>query len=234
MNKSFSQKGFTLLELILSISILSLVLVIVYTTLSMGSRVWEKGERDIENLQRKRVVMNLLSREIKSIFPYKVTPSQLDTHKVFYAFEGKNDTISFVSAVPLRGGKGGLSWLTFWVEEDMGLVVVERDALRSDIFRERDTIDKDEIEVLDQEVTEIQFSYYKLKRGKSEGEGEGEWKEKWDAEKEGTLPHAVKVELTFKEKGRGKDAEEEFYKRELIIPIMVHVKKLRGRSRISG
>ena len=213
--------------------LLTLVIVMIYAPLSMGSRAWEKGERDIENLQRKRVVMNLLSREIKSTFPYKVTPSELDDHKEFYAFDGKKDSLSFVSSVPLRGGKGGLSWLTFWVEDDLGLVVTERDALRADIFKERDKIDKDELEVLDPQVTDIRFEYYQLKSGKTEGEGEGEWEEKWDAEKEGTLPHAVKVGLTIEEESR-EDSEEEPYTRELIIPLMVHVKKARGGRRLGG
>ncbi len=214
--------------------LLTLVIVMIYAPLSMGSRAWEKGERDIENLQRKRVVMNLLSREIKSTFPYKVTPSELDDHKEFYAFDGKKDSLSFVSSVPLRGGKGGLSWLTFWVEDDLGLVVTERDALRADIFKEREKLDKDELEVLDPQVTDIRFEYYQLKSGKTEGEGEGEWEEKWDAEKEGTLPHAVKVELTIEEEESREDSEEESYTRELIIPLMVHVDTTRRRRSIGG
>lgn len=233
INKPSPQKGFTLLELILSISILSVVLVTIYGTLAMGSRTWGKGERDIEKIQRERVVMNLLAREIKSVFPYRVTPSELDTHKEFYAFEGEKDSISFVSTVPLKGGKGGLSWLTFWVEEDEGLVVLERDALRSDIFKERETLDKDDMEVLDPRVSAIRFDYYKLKSGTAEGEGEGEWEETWDAEQEGTFPHAVRVELTFEEEGRNEGSEGEVFTRELITPLMVQVKQLRGR-RLDG
>ena len=228
------QRGFTLLEILASMGLLTLVIVMIYAPLSMGSRAWEKGERDIESLQRKRVVMNLLSREIKSTFPYKVTPSELDDHKEFYAFDGKKDSLSCVSAVPLRGGKGGLSWLTFWVEDDLGLVVTERDALRADIFKERENLDKDELEVLDPQVTDIRFEYYQLKSGKTEGEGEGEWEEKWDAEKEGTLPHAVKVELTIEEEESREDSEEEPYTRELSIPLMVHVDTARGRRRMGG
>lgn len=217
-------RGFTLLELILSITILSLVLVTIYGTLNMGSRAWEKGERDIEKIQRMRIVMDLLSREIKSTFPYKVTPSELDTHKKFYAFEGKRNSISFVSTVPLRGGKKGLSWLSFWVEEGMGLVVVERDALRTDLFKEKHFVDKDEMEVLDEHVSRMRFEYYELKRRREEGEGE--WQERWDAEKKGNLPYAVKIELTFREEGRGEEDEEEFC-RELVIPLMIYNRKIR-------
>ena len=226
----FPDQGFTLLELLCSVTILSMVLVSVYGTLNMGSRAWEKGERDIDKIQRMRVIMDLLGREIKSAFPYEVTPSTLDTHKKFYAFEGKKDSISFVSTVPLRGGKRGLSWLTFLVEEDKGLVVVERDALRTDIFKERDFVDKDEMEVLDEHVTRMRLEYYELKRRKDEGEGQ--WREHWDAEKKKELPHAVKIELTFREEERGEDDEGEFT-RELVVPIMVHNKKIGAGRRTS-
>ena len=215
--------GFTLLELILSIAILSAVLVTIYSTLSMGSRAWEKGERDIEKVQRMRVVMDLLSREIKTAYPYKVTPSELDTHKEFYAFDGKKDSLSFVSCVPLHGGSGKLSWLTFWVEEGEGLVVVERDALRSDIFEERETIDKDEMVVLDANATDIRFEYYRAEEGDEDEAAEEEtaWEEKWDAEEEGELPQAVSVSVTFLDEAAREGSDDEAYTRELVIPLMI-------------
>ncbi len=217
------QAGFTLLELILSIAILSAVLVTIYATLSMGSRTWEKGERDIEKVQRMRVTMDLLSREIKSTYPYRVTPGELDTHKEFYAFDGKKDYLSFVSCIPLSGGTGRLSWLTFWVEEGEGLVVVERDALRSDIFEEREAMDKDEMVALDANVTDIRFEYYRAEEGDTEEAAEEEtaWEEKWDAEEEGELPQAVSVAVTFREEATREGADDEVYTRELVIPLMI-------------
>ena len=215
------QTGFTLLELILSIAILSAVLVTIYATLSMGSRTWEKGERDIEKVQRMRVTMDLLSREIKSTYPYRVTPGELDTHKEFYAFDGKKDYLSFVSCIPLSGGTGRLSWLTIWVEEGEGLVVVERDALRSDIFEEREAMDKDEMVALDANVIDIRFEYYRADEGDTEEAAEEEtaWEEKWDAEEEGELPQAVSVAVTFREEATREGADDDVYTRELVIPL---------------
>jgi len=217
------QTGFTLLELILSIAILSAVLVTIYATLSMGSRTWEKGERDIEKVQRMRVTMDLLSREIKATYPYRVTPGELDTHKEFYAFDGKKDYLSFVSCIPLSGGTGRLSWLTLWVEEGEGLVVVERDALRSDIFEEREAMDKDEMMVLDANVIDIRFEYYRAEEGDTEEAAEEEtaWEEKWDAEEEGELPQAVSAAVTFREEATREGADDEVYTRELVIPLMI-------------
>lgn len=223
--------GFTLLELIVSIAILSAVLVTVYATLSMGARTWDKGERDIEKVQRMRVVMDLLSREIKAAYPYKVTPGELDTHREFYLFDGQKDSLSFVSCVPLRGGAGKLSWLTFWVEEGMGLVVVERDALRSDIFKERETMDTDEMVVLDTNATAIRFDYYRSEEGDTEEATDGEdtaWEEKWDAEEEESMPQAVSVAVTFREDAEGQGGENEVYTRELVIPLMIGIAEKRG------
>jgi prepilin-type N-terminal cleavage/methylation domain-containing protein len=223
--------GFTLLELIISIAILSAVLVTIYATLSMGSRTWDKGERDIEKVQRMRVVMDLLSREIKAAYPYKVTPGELDTHKEFYLFDGQKDSLSFVSCVPLRGGAGKLSWLTFWVEEGMGLVVVERDALRSDIFKERETLDTDEMVVLDANATAIRFDYYRSEEGDTEEATDGgdtAWEEKWDAEEEESMPQAVSVAVTFREDAEGQGGENESYTRELVIPLMIGIAEKSG------
>jgi prepilin-type N-terminal cleavage/methylation domain-containing protein len=223
--------GFTLLELIISIAILSAVLVTIYATLSMGSRTWDKGERDIEKVQRMRVVMDLLSREIKAAYPYKVTPGELDTHREFYLFDGQKDSLSFVSCVPLRGGTGKLSWLTFWVEEGMGLVVVERDALRSDIFKERETMDTDEMVVLDANATAIRFDYYRSEEGDTEEATDGEdtaWEEKWDAEEEESMPQAVSVAVTFREDAEGQGGENESYTRELVIPLMIGIAEKSG------
>lgn len=227
-----SQVGFTLLELIISIAILSAVLVTIYATLSMGARTWDKGERDIDKVQRMRVLMDLLSREIKAAYPYKVTPGELDTHKEFYAFDGKKDYLSFVSCIPLHGGTGRLSWLTFWVEEGVGLVVVERDALRSDIFEERETIDKDEMVVLDANVTDIRFEYYRAEEGDTEetAEENSSWEEKWDAEEERSLPGAVSVSVNFLEAATRQGDEDEIYTRELVIPLMISAADRSGSS----
>jgi hypothetical protein len=57
------------------------------------------------------------------------------------------------------------------VEEGEGLVVVERDALRTDIFKDEDFKEKKEMEVLDENIIQMQLEYFELKGKKEEGEG---------------------------------------------------------------
>ena len=42
----FGKKGFTLLELMLSLAIMGLVLLIIFGALRVGTRAWEKGEKE--------------------------------------------------------------------------------------------------------------------------------------------------------------------------------------------
>jgi general secretion pathway protein J len=217
-NRALESSGLTLIELLVSITILSLVMVAIFATLRVGSRAWERGEKDVDRLQRTRVVSDLLFKEIKSIFPYKVTPSELDKHREYYAFRGKSDGLIFVSTVSLWG-HGGLSLVEVRVKSGEGLVAREGDALLLRDFGD-DVLDDEEWVLLDPRVQEIEFKYYELK----EKEEEGQWVESWNAKEEGKLPHAIQAILTIEED------DETTTEREIVIPIMNQGKRLRKRT----
>jgi general secretion pathway protein J len=214
------KKGFTLIELLISVTILAILLAVVFGSLRIGARAWEKGEGDIEKHQRLRMVTEILYREISCAFPYETTESELDTHRKFYVFEGESTSIKFVTTMPLKR-KLGLSLLEIWVDEDRGLLIREKDALKTNILKEESGEESEE-NVLDAQVAHMEFKYYDL----GEGEEEGEWVESWNAKEKGRMPRAVKVELAFK-------GDEENTK-ELVIPLMALGKDLRTKEGTSG
>lgn len=65
-----SPLGFTLLELIISMTVISMVVVVVYSAFSMGVRVWERQELDNEGVRREEVLLRLLDRDFADIVPY--------------------------------------------------------------------------------------------------------------------------------------------------------------------
>jgi len=65
-HQSSISSGFTLLELLISLSIVGLILLIVFGALRIGSRAWEKGERDVEAHQRQRIVLGLIKQQLAS------------------------------------------------------------------------------------------------------------------------------------------------------------------------
>ena len=88
------EKGFTLLEVLLAMTILSLIAVIIGVSLRLGIRAWERGESDSDDSQKLRYVVERLSQEIRSVYPYQML---IDGEKAI-AFKGKSDSIFFVTS----------------------------------------------------------------------------------------------------------------------------------------
>jgi general secretion pathway protein J len=213
------KRGFTLIELLISITILAILMVVIFGSLRAGSRAWEKGESEIEKYQRLRMITDILHREISCTFPYETTETELDTHRKFYVFDGESSSITFVTTMPLKR-KSGLSLLKIWADEDRGLLVKEKDALKANILKDEFGEESEE-NMLDEQVAHIQFQYYDL----GEGDEEGEWLESWNAKEKERMPRAVKVKIEFK--------DEKESSQELIIPLMAPGKDLRSKEIVS-
>ena len=221
-NGVHTNHGFTLIEMILAVSIFSMVVVIMFSSFRIGIGSWEKGEKDLEFFQRIRSSADLLFREIGSTYPYKIDPGELDTHKQFYAFFGKPDSLKFVSYASMNKRESGLSLLEIWVDEEKGLMLGEEAALISNMsaLNDIDLRDDDRAVVVCPEASKIDFRYFDRKRR----EEDGEWSDRWNPQdkierKDPRLPLFVEVMVTFR-----KDSDEEELKEKLIVPIMCDIK----------
>jgi general secretion pathway protein J len=207
--------GFTLIEILLAISIFAMVIGVMFSSFRVGISSWEKGERDIEFYQKMRAVTELLYREISSTYPYWITPGELDTHKNYFAFFGAPNSIKFVSYANMHKRTSGLSLLDIW-QDSTGLMLGEAGALASN-QSDLEAIpirDDDHAMVLSSDIRDISFRYFDRKKG----DEEGEWLEQWDPQdKNMRLP--LFVEVTFSFVG----ARDEALKERVIVPIMSSV-----------
>ena len=64
------QEGFTLLEVVLAITIMSMIVATLYMALSQASRTWESQDRETDEAKRLAIVTDLLSLEFESLRPY--------------------------------------------------------------------------------------------------------------------------------------------------------------------
>ena len=210
MKKGKRASGFTLLELIVTFTILSLVVVMVLGALRLGSASWEKGEDRAEKYQKKRIIFDLLSQQMKSSFPYRIKSQKAEAD--YLAFLGEGNSLRFVSAFSLRARKQeGLVFVIYKVEEERSsgkvIKVYEKRVLNKNFLEE--TPDEEQFLTLMDGLSDLKFEYF------DEGEGEdatGEWGESWDAKEKKSLPSQVKITVTWKEK------KEEL---EIALPILV-------------
>jgi len=198
-NKS---SGFTLLELIVTFTILSLVVVMTLGALRLGSAAWEKGEERAEKIQKKRVVLDLLSQQMKSSFPYRVKSQKAEAD--YLVFLGDGSSLRFVSAFSLRARKQeGLVFVIYKVEEETSsgkvLKVYEKRVLNKTFLEE--TPDEEQFLTLMDGLSDLKFEFFE--EGPAEGrdkDATGTWGDSWDAKEKKVLPSQVKMTVTWKEK----------------------------------
>lgn len=192
--------GFTLLELVVTLTILGFILVMVLGLLRLGSASWERGEAKTDHYQKQRIVFNLLSQQVKSSFPYKIKAQKAEGD--YIAFLGARDSLRFVSTVSISAKRPeGLVFVIYRVEEGKEggkiLRVLEKRVLNKDFMEE--TPEEEKFLTLLEDLSEFGFEYFQ------EGEEEeevGEWVETWDGKDKRELPRQVRVVAKWGEKKR--------------------------------
>jgi general secretion pathway protein J len=202
----YSTTGFTLVEVMVTLTVLGLVLLMIFGAFRLGLSAWEKGESTKEEYQKMRIVSQLISQQMKSIVPYKIKTKKAEGD--YLAFEGKARSLKFVSALPLKAKQAeGFVYVVYQFKEGRGeeggrLVLYEQKALNRDFFE--DELKEDSGISLLEGITDIRFEYYQEEDlGKNQKEG---WIEEWNAKDVKAFPKALKMTILQKN-GKGKGEE---------------------------
>ena len=100
-----SQKGFTLLELILALGIVGFIVSISLGAIRLGASAQEIGHIKIDTFQRLRFIQNQITQKIKSTYPVFIfqnkpvfaSKNPKKNQRRLLAFEGTSDSIRFVT-----------------------------------------------------------------------------------------------------------------------------------------
>ncbi len=193
-------------------TLLSLILVIVFGGFRLGMSAWEKGESIKEKYQKIRITSQLISRQVRSIVPYKIQTKKAEGD--YLAFEGKPQSLRFISALPIKSHRReGFVHALYRYQEDgpQGgrLVLYEQRVLNRDLFAEEP---KEESGIpLIEGISKILFEYYQ-EEDASKNQSEA-WMEEWNAKEKKELPQCVRMTVTFK------DSQEEGIPFVLLLPI---------------
>ena len=198
--------GFTLLEMVVTLTILGFILLIIFGAFRLGISAWEKGESSREEYQKVRAVSQLVSRQLKSMVPYKIKTEKAEGD--YLAFEGRSRSLKFVSALSIRAKQPEGFVYAIYEFKDGGneggrLVVYEQRVLiRKNFFEERPN--EESGVPLIEGISDIRFEYYQEEDSlKNRKEG---WVEEWNAKEEKELPRAVRMTVTYKS-GRSEKEE---------------------------
>jgi general secretion pathway protein J len=198
--------GFTLIEVLVALTLLGFILLILFGAFRMGLSAWNRGESTKEEYQKVRVISQLISRQIKSAVPYKIKTQKAEGD--YLAFEGKAHSLRFVSAFPMKARQAeGFVYAVYEFKEggkeEGRLVLYEQRVLNKDFFAD-DLREDLGISILEG-ISNVRFEFYREED--SEQNKPEEWVEEWSAKEEKELPKALRMIITPR---NGKASGEKF------------------------
>jgi prepilin-type N-terminal cleavage/methylation domain-containing protein len=167
------RRAFTLIELVLALSLAAIVLLVALSSARYAAGLWESGQRTADRDWIDRYFTSVFQAEVASIFPYEGDGGVV--------FSGKADRVEFVSAVFTEGLPWGGARLVEYAVEDGSLVVKEKTLPYSEGGVSSTT-------ELTREVEGVSFSYL----------GAAGWVDTWDGAVLDALPKAVAASVLVK------------------------------------
>ncbi len=209
LEKRSDSAGFTLLELIVALTILALVAGMVFAGLRLALSSYETSQSRLEEAARERVLLDHLKRQIGSLFPLTPTAAFAaepvdDTEPVDLAtqmlasqaplFYGDSDSVTFITVAPLVLTENpGLTVVRYGLAQnefgDFYLGAMETRYTGRGVFLTMADLPRGKPLPLISDIEELRFDYYGF-----DLESESyRWFDFWHGEEMGSVPEAIRI-----------------------------------------
>lgn len=207
------ERGFTLVEMMLAVALLSIIVTVMYSSFHTLGRIVRRTERTKGAYQAARLIMSRMRQDISC--------AHFSTTRKNFVFKGEDiegiegdagaDALTFVTTAHVISGRdvpeGDLAEVSYYIDEEnpgLGLLVRREDVSPDDELEMGGKLD-----ILGKNVVGLNFTYLDgreepaRRAGRTttdldEAEEEKKaWKEEWDSDETAYLPRAVKVDLSL-------------------------------------
>lgn len=167
--------GYTLLELMIALTLLGFLTVLLFSGLKLGTRVWERSEDMTANSNRIRNIEHLLTDQIRQIYPKALPNSEID-------FDGQPSVLHFLT---MASDNGALKRVTVSTTADNAHGALGEAA--SDEL----TIAVSAIKPLLGPISSLSFAYF----GQGKDESQASWHRVWSHQAH--LPSLIRVSVAL-------------------------------------
>jgi len=195
------REGFTLLEVLLSLTLLTIILGVVYSSFFTIQRAIERFTGVSLKYQEARTALDLMRREIEgALLKNPMSPSQDNNDKTTFIIEdrdifGKTTSRLHLTAFSFKGR--GINTISYFVQEKDGRFTL----IKAELPASASLIDKSLTEFISDKryISEIiegidGFTVETLYNN--------EWIKTWNTEQTGKLPDVVRVSIELDDKGQ--------------------------------
>lgn len=192
-HRSFRQRGFTLMEVLIAATLLAVMMTLILGSLRIGVDSWSTGERRSASINRMLVTANFLRTHLSAALPLFLPPQpgklggDPSGLRPQFLFRGEQGWLQYAGTLPPQVMGGMYRFDLHWVQS------TERSELRLTIWplspgdpgKVQEPID--DVVILEH-VEGFSISYFKL----NELEGRSEWLKEWNEE---NMPALIRIEI---------------------------------------
>lgn len=181
--------GFTLVELMIGMTMLGLIMLLLFSSLHMTGKSWSLAQKKIDRTDELRIATNFITTRIQQAIPIV----WMDKRQREIAFKGMADEINFVSSLPAHRGGGGLHLLALkLIEEDhqKKLVLQYQSAITTKQSFDAFASGSPESIVVAENINKLEFTYF----GKPDAKKDSRWNDEWSSTEQ--LPQIVRVSIS--------------------------------------
>lgn len=183
-------RGFTLLELIIALSLLALMAAVLAGSVSLSARSWDGGEAKAADVAEMRQAQEFLRGQMVALYPQRIRKA-VDLPLMF---AGEREEILYAAALPPRVIEGGVYFFRLSLsrgDNGAGLLVLERVVPEPDAAA-LPGFDKAERSILARGIAELRIGYFGRDPGAAVTD-EPRWRDRWEDTQR--LPDLVRIEV---------------------------------------
>jgi general secretion pathway protein J len=201
--------GFTLIEVLIAMTLLSLMVALLFGSLRICAQSWEQGENKIAEVSEVAVVYNFFQKHLASATPLwndfiagdevgsanqpetgAAADSGADTENLnkTFSFQGRKNALQFVSVFPASVGRAGMQLFSIEQQQEDNEQVLKVTLTPFFPLAEGEEWNQEEV-VLLRHVSDFELSYF----GAVENTDKYEWQDQWL--KKDVHPQLVKINI---------------------------------------
>ncbi len=163
----FCQQGFSLIEVLIALSLLSVMMLMLFASLRISAKSWDKGESKLVEVSEMTSVHNFFHNQLAASLP--LWDDFIEENKQF-SFQGSKQELQFIASLPASSGRLGLQRFNIRLENNKIKVAIKP-------FYPTLVGKKWQIEdvVLIDNISMLTISYFGNEKIKDIGEWQNEW-----------------------------------------------------------
>jgi len=215
VDRNRAEEGFTLLEMIIAVTLTAMMAVGLWGIFRLSVTSWKRGADAIDASQRNRSILDLVQKQMKSIYGVYISTDLQSGAQPYPIFSGAESSVQFVSLCSLRFNENpGLTFVSYGLSQDRqgGYALIERETkyLGNDVgdglFDRRD----DTAVTIFDNLTSFSFEYF----DPGSRDVPAQWVREWSSREQLRLPAAISMTMIAKDPKGGT------FTRFMVMPIL--------------